>query len=140
MLPIMKRNAYLPSIFDEFFESNSKSVFDNKFSSPQINVIEGSNSYEIELAAPGFEKDDFNVEVKDDLLTINATKSEENEEDAKNYKRREFSYNSFSRSFILPELIDSEKLDAEYKKGILNIFIPKKEEAKEKPARMIVIK
>ena len=140
MLPMMKRNTYLPSIFDEFFESNSKPVFDNRFTSPKINVIEGSEFYDIELAAPGFEKDDFNVEVKDDLLTINATKSEDKEEEDKNYKRREFRYSSFSRSFILSELIDSEKLEAEYKKGILNIHIPKKEEAKEKPARMILIK
>ena len=139
MLPTIKRNSFLPDVFDEFF--NTPSVFnERKLSSPKINVIEENEAFTIEVAAPGFDKADFNVEVKDDVLTISTKKEEEKNEDGKNYKRREFCYTAFSRSFILPDLVDSDNVKAEYKNGILNVSIPKLEEAKEKPARMIEIK
>jgi len=138
MLPLMKRNTIGPSIFDEFF--NAPSLYAEKqFSAPKINVIEEKEAYKIEVAAPGFDKADFNVEVKDDVLTISTKKEEEKNEEGKNYKRKEFCYSAFSRSFILPDLVNSENVNAEYKNGILNVNIPKLEEAKEKPARMIEI-
>jgi len=139
MLPVMKRNTFLPDIFDEFF--STPSVFnERKLSAPKINVIEEKEAFKVEVAAPGFDKADFNVEVKDDVLTISTKKEEEKNDEGKNYKRREFCYSAFSRSFILPDMVDSDNVNAEYKNGILNVNIPKLEEVKEKPARMIEIR
>lgn len=139
MLPLMKRNTIGPSIFDEFFNIPSVQA-ERQMSVPKINVIEEKEAFKIEVAAPGFDKADFNIEVKDDVLTISTKKEEENNEEGKKYKRRDFYYSAFSRSFILPDLVNSENVNAEYKNGILNVNIPKMEEAKEKPARVIEIK
>lgn len=142
MLPVMKRNRFLPDIFDELEDFFSTPFFFNerKMSVPKINVIEEKEAFKVEVAAPGFDKTDFNVEVKDDVLTISTKKEEEKNEEGKNYKRREFCYSAFSRSFILPDMVDKDNLNAEYKNGILIVNIPKLEEAKEKPARTIEIK
>ena len=94
----------------------------------------------MEVAAPGFEKGDFKLEVDHDLLTISSEKKVENEtKDGEQFTKREFSYQSFSRSFTLPNTADGERIEANYDNGILRITIPKKEEAKPKPSRVIEI-
>ena len=97
-------------------------------------------SYTIEVAAPGLEKKDFRIDLDNDVLTISSEREEKHEENRDQYTRREFGYESFSRSFNLPELVDVEKINASHKNGILFVNIPKKEEAKVKPARQIAIK
>lgn len=135
----------LPSLFDQFFENDLFDWSNKNFSStnttlPSVNVKEGNDVFEVEMAAPGLEKKDFNIELNGDLLTIFSEKKIENEtkEDEK-YTKKEFSYQSFSRSFALPSITDNEKISAKYENGILKVFIPKKEEAKPKPAKQIAI-
>ncbi|MDR1584770.1 MAG: Hsp20/alpha crystallin family protein [Prevotellaceae bacterium] len=139
--------ANTPSVFDRFFDSDLFFDWSNKnFSKtnttlPSVNIKETKDAYELQLAVPGFEKTDFKVEVHNDVLTVSSEKKEENEgKDGENYTKREFSYQSFSRSFTLPDTADSNRIDAEYKKGILHVSIPKKEEAKPKELRNIEIK
>ena len=93
------------------------------------------------MAAPGMKKSDFRIELDGNLLTINSEATNQNEEkDGERYTRREFSYQSFQRSFTLPkEVVDSDKINARYEDGVLRLLIPKKEEAKPKPAKMIAI-
>ena len=92
------------------------------------------------MAAPGFSKDEFRIELNNDLLTISSEKKVENEtKEGENFTRREFSYQSFSRSFTLPNTVNSDKIGAKYENGILKVLIPKKEEAKPKPAKQIKI-
>ena len=103
---------------------------------PKVNIIEDNNEYKIELAVPGFEKNDFNIEVDDDVLSI----SLEKEMNATTtYNKREFNFGSFKRAFNLPESAHSAKISANYTSGILNILIPKKEEAKPIPSRIIKV-
>lgn len=139
MLPMMKTNSYYPSIFDEFFSTTPMNRCHDGKHTPRVNISENEKSFQIDLAAPGMEKDDFKIEVKDDVLTISTEKKEEKTEEGKNYKRREFSYSAFSRSFILPELTDSENIAATYRNGVLEVSIPKKEAEASKAVRTINI-
>ncbi|MGY5851023.1 Hsp20/alpha crystallin family protein [Salegentibacter sp. F14] len=98
--------------------------------SPAVNVRDHEKDYEIELAAPGLEKDDFKITMEDGILTISAEKEEKSEEEKEGFLRKEFSYNSFSRSMSLPESIDEEKdVKASYKDGILKMKLEKKTQA-----------
>lgn len=130
---------WINGFFDSFFnDSSSLSNFKTSaMNRPSVNVSEDENGFEIEMAVPGFKKDDFKINLEDSLLTISVDKEEEKED--KRYNRREFSYTAFSRSFTLPEAIDDEKVSAEYTDGILKISIAKKEEEKAK-ARLIEVK
>ncbi len=137
------RNSSVPSMMDEFFNND---FFDNfvgfskvKSTVPTVNVIEEKDKYRLEMSAPGFEKDQFKIDVNDDVLTISAEMKEENEEKNKKFLRREFSYSSFSRSFILPDSVNAEKIKAEHKKGMLHVILPKKEQDKEKKPYTIKI-
>ena len=93
------------------------------------------------MAVPGMKKSDFNIEIENQILTISSETRTENEkeDDDSNYTRREFGYASFQRSFTLPESVDDDKIEAKYNEGILNIELPKKEEAKRQPPRKIDI-
>nr|MBP6610047.1 Hsp20/alpha crystallin family protein [Paludibacter sp.] len=94
----------------------------------------------VELAAPGFEKADFKIELNRNLLTISSDKKLETEtNEGEVFTKREFSYQSFSRSFTLPQIADGDRIEANYANGILTVIIPKREEAKPKPARTIEI-
>jgi HSP20 family protein len=106
---------------DPFFRSMKKI--------PSANIKEKDNSYEIELAAPGMKKEDFKVELDNNVITISAEQKEEKTEEKENFTRREFSYNSFSRSFEVPTTVNAEKVDAQYKDGLLVLTLPKKQEA-----------
>ena len=108
---------------------------------PAVNLLETDDEYVIELAAPGMKKEDFKLSIDNNTLTISSEKKEEHEEKkGKQYTRREFSYQSFQRSFALPAYkADAEKVTARYTDGILHILVPKREEAKPKAAREIQI-
>ena len=140
---LAKINRTYPSFLDEFFGRDfypahyQRSGFKNL---PAVNIVEGENEYSIEVAAPGLEKKDFSIDIDNDCLTISSSRDDSSEDRQDQYTRREFRYNSFSRSFNLPETVDSENISASHKNGVLNVNIPKKEEAKAKPAHKIAIK
>ncbi|RZL05538.1 MAG: Hsp20/alpha crystallin family protein, partial [Pedobacter sp.] len=92
---------------------------------PGVNILETEDSYKIELAAPGLTKEDFQINLKKDTLSVWAERKALEGADQKDYTRKEFDYNSFARSFVLPESVDAEKISAEYVNGILNITIGK---------------
>jgi HSP20 family protein len=133
-MALVRRSGY-PSVFGNSFLSD---LFDDdRFNSPwlsgrsvpAVNVRETDKNFEIEVAAPGYEKNDFKVEMDNGLLTISVEKQEEKEEKENNYTRREFGYSSFSRSFNLPQNINEEDINAKYEGGILKLTIAKKGEA-----------
>jgi len=140
MLPILK-NTW-PILVDEFFGNEYLNNFLNErvgINAPAVNIIEEKEDYRIEVAAPGLEKKDFNVNLDHNVLTISSEKESKNEETDAKVMRKEFSFSSFKRSFTLPNTVDSDKIEATHKEGILFITIPKKEEAKVKPARQIAV-
>lgn len=106
---------------------------------PSLNIIENTEDFKIEMAAPGLRKKDFKVELNGDILTISAEKEKEEKEEKQNFSRREFSYNSFSRSVRLPENCQPDKINAKYEDGVLCFSLPKKEIAPVKPAKEIKI-
>lgn len=112
--------------FGSFFEPD----FANGGLMPAVNVKENPSDYEIEMAAPGRSKKDFNISISEGVLSISSEKEESKEEEEKNYTRKEFSYHSFKRSFSLPKGIDEENIKANYKEGVLIIKVAKKKEAK----------
>jgi HSP20 family protein len=146
----MKRNGNLsnsmPSLFDDFF---TRDFFDWGLSNnsntgttiPAVNVKETADSFEVEVAAPGMKKEDFKVELNNDMLTISSEHKDEREvKEGEKYNRKEFSYQSFQRSFQLSkESVDADKIQAKYENGVLRLVIPKREEVKQKPARLINI-
>jgi HSP20 family protein len=106
---------------------------------PAANVKENKDLFEVEMAAPGFDKKDFKVSLNNNILTISAEKEMNKEEEEKNFTRKEFSYTSFSRSFEMPEYVKPEDIKASYKDGILKLEIPKKEEFKKITKKEIMI-
>jgi len=120
------------------FYMNQNGLYCGNQSIPAINIIENEDIYSIELAAPGLKKEDFSIEFDNGKLTISAKKQEE--ENTKNYTKREFNYAEFSRSFVVPkQKVDDGKISAAYENGILNITLPKREEVKPKPSRVVEI-
>lgn len=107
---------------------------------PPVNIRETDNSFEVELSAPGKTKDDFNIELENELLTISSEYKSESEAQDGKFTRREFTHSAFRRSFTLPETVKDDDIKASYENGILKISLPKKEEALPKPKRMIDIK
>jgi len=116
--------GWLSNFFDNdrFFDS----TWLKKQSFPAVNVNETDKGFEVELAAPGLSKKDFNISVENGMLTISSEKKEEKESKDKNYTRREFSYSSFSRTFALPENVKEEGVDARYEDGVLKLTLAKK--------------
>ncbi len=130
MSNLIRRNSF----FDDFI---TRDLFDfglpkngrNEFTLPSVNIREHENGFEIHLAAPGVKKENFKVNLEQNVLTISSENTVENEEKDNNggFTRREFNYSAFSRSFTLPEMVDPEKIEASYTDGILKINVPKKE-------------
>lgn len=146
-----KRESLMPSWASDLFDTSrffSPRLFDLgtdpfsiDFSSriPSANINETEKEYKIELAAPGLDKKDFKVAVDNGVLYVSSEKEEDRQEEDKNYTRREYSYNSFRRSFSLPENCISDKIKAQYENGILNLILPKKEVTIMKPASEIPV-
>jgi len=137
-MSLVKFNRRLP-IFDRMFPDISD-ITDNMLTEdlfqrdnwmPAINVKEHKKDFKIEVAAPGFTKKDFEVSISDDVLTISAESKTEMEENEENYSRKEFSYNSFNRTFTLPKSVDlKKKIKANYENGVLLIHLEKLETSK----------
>ena len=116
-------------IFENFF--NDSFISDRMISRvPAVNIAESEGHYHIELAAPGLKKEDFKLDLDRNVLTISAEKTTEQENNDKQYNKREYSYTSFLRSFTLPDSADDAQIDATYTDGILKIDVAKKEESK----------
>ncbi len=133
MLPILNRTHSIPSLIDEFLNSDLWPITEasrNYYKVPAVNISENEKDYRIEVAAPGMKKDDFKVDLDDNVLTISSEIENKKEEKKDNYVRREFSFNSFKRSFILPDSVETEKIGATYTDGVLHITVPKSEETK----------
>ncbi len=147
-LPRLFNNDYtsFPSLLDKFFEGNlmdwnTKNFAESNSTLPAVNVKENDDEYVIDVAAPGLSKDDFKLNYDNGRLTISSEKKEEKEEkEGEVVTRKEFSYQSFQRSFTVPEsVINTEKISAKYNNGILQVTLPKREEIKPKPAKEIKI-
>lgn len=146
----LRRNGGLPSLMSDFFGT---SLVDRDFldldsdffpsrlgiNIPTANISETPQEYKLELAAPGLERKDFNVEVDKHVLSISAQKEEERKEKDGEYSRREYSFNSFSRSFTLPENIREGNIDARYENGVLKVSIPKVKETPMKQAQKVAV-
>jgi HSP20 family protein len=127
---------------DDWFDSSLANWKSSGTTLPAVNVRETNDDFRIEVAAPGMKRDDFKVELDNNVLTISSQREDKREEKESDgsYTRREFSYQSFQRSFTLPEnKVEGDKINARYVDGILQITIPKKEEAKVKPAKQISV-
>ncbi len=131
------------NFFDEMFNRNITDFFGSDFSNntPSVNVVEKVDSYRVEVAAPGLEKEDFEVSIDNGFLNISAKKEHRDEvKEGDKYMRREFNYSSFTRSFQLPETVKADDIAANYENGVLKITLPKKDEAKIEAAKVIEIK
>jgi len=122
----------------------SKDLISRDFSkankaSPSINIKEDEDKFSIEIEVPGFNKDDFTIELNHKELTISSEYKKDSEVEVGRYTRKEFSREAFQRSFTLPNTVDGEKISAQYKNGVLQVDIPKREEAKPKPPKQITI-
>lgn len=141
---VIKRSnsVNFPSIIDELFKPDWMGGVENfRGSFPAVNLKETETNFVIELAAPGMKKEDFNIEIDHNVLTISSeSKNESEEKDTKHrYTRREFNYVAFRRNFTLPESVNSEDVAASYEHGVLYVTLPKKEEALPKPKRLIEV-
>jgi len=142
MLPSLRTRNTWPNLVEEFFNSDLFPTFfdaETRRSLPAVNIIEGKNDYKIEVAAPGLNKEDFKINLENNVLTVSSEKEEKEENNDSKVMRKEFSYYSFSRSFTLPLTVMADKISATHKDGVLQISIPKRDEAKEKPSREIKI-
>ncbi len=134
-------NSIFPSIMEEFFRPDWLGGTQN-FSQalvPPVNIRETDTTFEVELSAPARNKEDFNIEIDNEMLTISSEYKQENTSEQGKYTRKEFTHSSFKRSFALPETVKDDDIKASYENGILRITLPKKEEALPKPKRAIEI-
>lgn len=143
MTLIKRKESAVPSMFSDFF--NTDFWNDDFFSTPvtkwipATNIKETKDSFNLEVAVPGMKKEDFQVQVDDNMLTIEANKEEEKKDENERYMRREFRSTSFSRSFSLPRHVATDKVDARYENGVLKIVLPKKEEAKQHGSKEVKV-
>lgn len=143
-MSIVRRDSMLPGYLDRFFNRDVFS-WDSSFigegqTLPAVNIKETDDSFHVEMAAPGMKKDDFKIQLEGTALSISAKHQTESDEAEGDYSRKEFSYRSFERTFHLPkDVVDSENIKAKYEDGILKVEVPKREEARQKPPRMISI-
>ena len=146
-MSLIKRNEanWLPSVFDDMFKTDwlggTTNVNSIGTSIPAVNIQESDENFLVAVAAPGKTKEDFNIELDNDVLTISSEEKKESEttDNKSRFTRKEFSYSNFKRAFSLPESVNSEKIAASYNNGVLEILLPKKEEARVQPKRMIEI-
>jgi HSP20 family protein len=133
----------LPAVFDDFI---TRDLFKPSFSTtgvstPAINIIETNDDFRLEMVAPGMKKENFKVEVDKGMLTVSYEHDDNREGERRDWKytRHEYNYRSFVRSFSLPETVEADRIQAKYEDGILNLILPKRDEARKKPARKIEV-
>ena len=130
-------SSWMDDIINENFGNEFLSNFNTGITLPAVNVLDNDNEYVVEMAIPGMKKSDFNINVENDVLSISAESNIEEEETKENYTRREFGYSSFKRTFSLPKTVETDKIEAKYEDGLLNVVLPKRDEAKKKPLKQI---
>lgn len=144
-MTLVRKNTapFAPSFLEEFLNTDwlggRTGSFVTPSKSPAVNIIEQDRSFNIEVAAPGYEKADFQLELDNETLTLKVDKEENNEKEQEHFTRKEFSVISFERSFKIPKSVDTSKIEATYNDGILVVTLPKKEEAQVQPSRNIEI-
>ncbi|PCH97322.1 MAG: hypothetical protein COB85_02825 [Bacteroidetes bacterium] len=126
---------------DEFLNRNSYHPIKSErlITRPAVNIQETNTDFLVEVAAPGFQKNDFTVEIDNNQLIISSKREDTSDESGNHFTKREFTYGSFQRTFTLPESVKEDKITAKYEDGILKLTLPKQEEALIKPAREIKI-
>lgn len=129
------------SLWDRDFFNTDLDLFPRRVgvNVPSVNIAETPKDYQLEVAAPGLERKDFKIEVENHTLSISAEKEEKKKEENDGYSRKEYSFNSFCRSFTLPENIKEDEIDAKYKDGILKVTVPKAKETPAKPVHSIPV-
>lgn len=135
-------NSFFPTLsnwFDDLLPDNGFKPAVKGISIPAVNVTESKDAFKVKVAAPGFKKEDFKLEVQNGYLVISGETSEEKEDKNETFTRREYAYNTFSRSFGLPENVEGDEISAEYADGVLKVVLPKKK-ADEKPTKQIAVK
>lgn len=147
-MALTRRSTFgtLPSIFDDIFDRDfptGANYSGENSTLPSVNIRETDKAFIIELAAPGMKKEDFRVELQDNILSISSEKKEEDRQRDENekYTRQEFFYQSFRRTFTLPKTVAEDKIEAKYEDGVLKLNVPKnEEEERQKLTKKIKIK
>jgi HSP20 family protein len=130
-MSLVKTNRFsLPSVFSDFFDADrffgqNTLLSEKELQLPAVNVTETDKAFKLELAVPGYKKEEIKVHVEQDVLTISAEKQEEKKESHEKYTRREFSYGSFARTFQLPKGTQHDGISARYENGLMTLSIPK---------------
>lgn len=142
---LTKRGQMLPSMMDDFFKPWNEwfngGNWMKEITVPAINITEDKDKYMVSVAAPGMKKEDFNIDIDGNIMSISSRKEESKEEKDARYTRKEYNYSSFSRSFSLPEEINQASIEAKYEDGILKLMLPKKEEVrKQQLSKQIPVK
>lgn len=137
-MTLIKRRPLFTDFFenDRFFDSFQKDWI-NRI--PAVNISENSKEFRIEFGAPGLSKEDFKIDVDKNTLTVSSEKEEKKKEENERFTKQEFNYSSFSRSFILPESVETDDVKAKYEDGVLKIHLAKKEDSKNKEKRQIQV-
>ena len=130
--PFPSTKFFPNSLFDDFFNRSIADFVgsDALVTQPAVNILETNAAFKLEVAAPGFEKQDFSLDVENDYLTVRAQRERQKDDAAERVTRREFRFDAFERSFKLPATVNQEMISAVYENGVLIVTIPKKEEAK----------
>lgn len=142
---LVKSGDFFTPVFNEFFKpwnqifDNAGSVFGTMLTMPAVNIVEDKDKFMIKLAVPGMKKEDFHINLEGDMLTISAELEEEKEEKEKTFTRKEYNFNSFSRSFTVPTGIKTDKIEAKYVDGVLKLVLPKSETTLKAKATQIAV-
>lgn len=140
---LIRFNQHPVSLLSELLEDFDMNFFtrnpETRGMVPAVNIRESEDNFVLDVAAPGMKKEDFKINLDNNVLTISSEQKNENEEKNEKYTRKEFFYNAFSRSFTLPKTIDLDKIRADYKDGVLSVSLPKREDAKVAVNREIAI-
>ena len=140
MLPTILRKSYRPFYMPNFFDDDFLPVLNNRTSSmPAVNIKEDEKHFVLDLAIPGMDKKDLNIDINEDVLTISSESKNETTNEVDGYKKKEFNYSSFCRSFYIPDNVNRDKIEASYKDGILTVSLPKMKEEKKNLSRQIAI-
>lgn len=142
---LIKSSEKTPAVFDKFFVPwkewpDDDFPFSKIMKMPSVNISTQKDKYEVSLAAPGFKKEDFKIDIDDGVLTIFGEKEENKDEKDKKYARKEYSYASFSRSFTLPDEVLRDKAEAKYEDGILKISLPRQAKTGNGKAKQVSVK
>jgi len=138
---VRKTNPWFPSLLDEFITRDlGVDLATRSQAVPPVNISETDTAFSLALAAPGKTRKDFQIELDEHILTISSDSSTEHESSHENFTRKEFSYESFQRSFRLPDSVNTQAIKANYKEGILTVELPKLKEAIPEPKKTIEVK